>query len=235
METIGSDGLSPAVEKLIGGATIGFEITNAFLSLNSDEPERKQICFHVRPADGERIKLTTEDQLPDLKGLVGLYSDAGDSPEEIQNRKDLEVLGVLHFSKGVDEWPAWYTVEITLPQAQFDTLYEAAKVGRIPSNLSITLKKWGDLKLDWNETYTWDNSASPALALKSASFTLPLVAPSDVQGEERNPLANALPATRLQLDQLAQRLDNNKNEIVKVLTRIFWTVVVVGGLIALVK
>jgi hypothetical protein len=235
MEPIGSDGLSPEVEKLIGGATIRFEITNAFLSLNSNEPERKQICFHVRPAAGERIKLTTEDQLSDLKGVVGLYSDAGDSPEKRQERKNVEVLGALLFTESGEQWPAIYTIELTLPEAQFDMLYEAAKVGRIPSDLSVTLKRWGDLKLDWNDTYTWDNKASQGLVLKSAKFTLPLVTPSDVQGEERNPLANALPATRLQIDQLAQRLENNKNEIVKILTRILWAVVVVGGVTVLAR
>lgn len=233
METIGSDGLSPAVEKMLGSAIIGrFQITDARLSMDSDGISLE---FHVRPTEETEIQLMSGEDLVDLKGYLSIHSDADDSTETKSSRKELEMLGALRYHEGNEYSPHWYAIEVVLPEGQFNALYDAVTRGCIPSYATVTRKRWRDMKLSVSDVLVWDSKVTPVVVVDSADFTVPLMVPLNADSDGQHPLANAMPATRLQIDRLGQQLDSYKNEIVKMLTRIFWAVVVVGGLIVLVK
>jgi hypothetical protein len=110
----------------------------------------------------------------------------------------------------------------------FDDLFSVTKLGRIPTEIFVDIE---GMEIEWLGRKKWDNKAFPRLSVNSVQFGVPLVPCFEKEGAKRRPSENELPATRLQVDQLMQRLDSRWSEIEKILKYLFLMVVIVFGLL----
>ena len=132
-------------------------------------------------------------------------------------------------------FPASYIVEILLFDTQLNELLAAARCGRAPSRISVDVE---GMEYDWQPDGSgkkWDNKASPHLRIVSARFTVPVVSPVTSNELERDPAEKIMPPTRLQLDQLSQRVDKLIAETKVGLRSLMWAAIVVGVLLLILK
>jgi hypothetical protein len=146
-----------------------------------------RLSFRVRIADGEKVMLTEGERLNKLRGSVTVYPQIGSLDEK---SKGIGVMSYFPHEPGdstFPEFPASYTIEVLLPQTQFNNLVSAARIGRIPS--SMTIEERG-MKLPDEFSKEWDNKSSPKLHVASVSFSIPL------SGGDENPESQELAQTR---------------------------------------
>jgi hypothetical protein len=212
-------------------AIIEFEAISADLSVSVGEFEKKHpiLSFRVQLIQGESMKLSSDEKFEDLDGRVTVFPDIG----ELQENQN--AFGTLHYFAAHDDdfhpFPPSFIIQATIPASQFDELLSAAKLGRIPSEISVDIE---GMEHDWQPDGSgkkWDNKASPRLPVNSVRFSVPLTPYAEEDGSERRPSENSMPAIRLQADQLMQRLDSHSSEISKTLKHVFWAVVILGGLL----
>ena len=133
----------------------------------SNPKRESRLNFRVKLAEDERVMLSSGEHLNKLVGLVTL------SPR-IEDFEDGHMgIGVMSYSDPVTEEsiPACYYIKVLLPQAQFDDMLYAARLGRIPS--CIVVKERGMALLD-EFSKKWDEKTSPHLHVASISFSIPL-------------------------------------------------------------
>jgi hypothetical protein len=212
-------------------AIIEFEAisANLFASVGDFKEKYPVLSFRVRLAQGESMNLTSGEMFGELDGQVTVF------PETTEAQEQLSGFGTLRYFAAIDDdfhsYPPNFIIQAALHMRQFEQLLSAAKLGRIPSEISVDVE---GMEYDWRPDGSgkkWDNKASPRLPVNSVRFSVPLVCISDDDSSERHVSESAMPATRLQMDQLMQRLDSHS----KTLRHIFWAVVVLGGLMILAK
>ena len=216
-------------------AIIYFEAISADLSVDLSvsvgECERKHpiLSFRVRLFQRESIMLSSDEKFENLVGRVTVLPDVGDSQEN-QN-----AFGALQYFAAhddyIDPFPPSFIIQTTISANQFDKLLSAAKLGRIPSEISVDIE---GMEYDWQPDGSgkkWDNKTSPRLPVNSIRFSVPLVPYAEEDGSERRTSENSMPATRLQVDQLIQHLDSHSSEFAKTLKHVFWAIVILGGLL----
>lgn len=186
--------------------------------------DKELLGFKVVLAGRDRWELTSGDKLEDVDGGVSVVrasSVAGVNQPTI---------GAMHFFERYDDdfvpSPASYIAEVILPDKDYDKLWEAAKLGRLPEiTLDIEGMEYGSMPDGTDKK--WDNVAKKDLPVKSASFHVPLVIAPALDPQERTQAEHLMPATRLQMDQFATLMMGATN-------RIFWALVVIATFIMLI-
>lgn len=214
-------------------ASLEFEAIGADLSILIGEFGGGNLSFRVKLSEGETVSLSSGDSLENLEGRVTIKPNSGEAKE-----KENGIGSIWYFTAsddGLSRYPASYIVEAMLPPDQFIELVSAAQIGRIPSVIQVSAE---GMSYDWQPDGSgkkWDNKESNVLPVTSINFIVPLV--SSDQGEllEARLSDQLLPATRLQVGELAERLNSQITEIDKTLKYIFWAIIVLGGLLVIWK
>jgi hypothetical protein len=134
------------------------------------KPKRENhLNFHVKVAEDQRVTLSDGTRLETLKGHVTIYPRIEDIEDSAKG------IGIMSYSDAVAEEsiPASYWIRVRVPQAQFDELLSAARVGRAPSCIMVSER---GTTLPDEFTMKWDEKASPHLHIASINFSVPLVA-----------------------------------------------------------
>ena len=188
------------------------------------ELERKtHLNLNVRGAEDTRVKLSTGEQLKDMNGFVSVYPQTKDSQEE---RKGIG--GMAYFKKvSAPPIPARYVIEVCIPLTQFEDLISAARLGRIPS--IITINERGMNLLD-EFSSEWDNKLFPCLNISSIWFSIPLYIGELNQENEGTILHSTSPPTQLQLfhlEKTVELLHKGMNDVNK---KLRWLLVLIASL-----
>ena len=187
------------------------------------------LSFKIQLAQGESLTLSSGEKSSELDGRVTVFPGT----------EEAEKGTLSYFPARNDEFyafPPQFIVQTALPLNQFNELLSAAKLGRMPSTISVEIE---GMDYDWQPDGSgkkWDNKALPRLAVSSMRFSVPLVVShADDDSAQRGVTENGMPATRQQLDQLMDRLDKVSSETNKALKKILWALVIVGGFIVFAK
>lgn len=216
-------------------AIVNFEAFSAELFASMGEFEKKSpgLSFGVRLAQRESIKLASGEKFEDLDGRVTVLPDT-EAPGE-----DQKGFGTLHHFAACDDdfdpFPPSFIVQTVLPKHQFNELLSAAKLGRVPSVISVDIE---GMEYDWQPDGSgkkWDNKTSPKLDVKSVRFNVPLASLSQDTDAEPRLCDNAMPPTRLQFEQLSQGIDRQGIEISKALKALLWAIIILGGVVVLLR
>ncbi len=161
-------------------AYVHFEATDAALSVGK-EPH---LSYQVRLC-GEKmywsIILSTEEKFEDLNGYIRVFPETDGSNED-----DRKGIGWIVY---LPEAPACYEVKVSVPKVQFDELLAAARLGRVPSDISVGVEGM-DYVGHGVDDLKWDNKTSPRLIVASIDFTF-----------------EVFPPTRSQLNELSEKLE----------------------------
>jgi hypothetical protein len=172
----------------------------------------------------ESVKLTTEENFNELDGVLELLEQEDGAPT------DENTIGWLHYFEKLEDWDvhekAKYVVEVKLPKRQFEALVIAVSQGKLPSEILIETEGMSyDVQPD-GRGKVWDNKTSPRLPIKSISFTTPLIGgdPND-SWDDRSP-EDGMPPSRSQLNQVTTVLNELKNKLDSIHSKLYWLVII---------
>lgn len=117
--------------------------------------------------------------------------------------------------------PASYDLRVLVPKGKFDELLAAARLGRLPSAISIEVEGMDYGGAPDGSHKKWNNKAFPQLDIVSFSFSLPLVT-QDVDDVQPKPSDNTFPASRMQAKMLLEKLEVLRIEIKSGLRSLLW-------------
>lgn len=216
---------------------ICFVATSAEMFTSASGPEKDSVglSYRVKLDGGNSVDLATEENFRDLDGHVVVVSRDDNSSQEERTFGKMS-----YFEAREDVFapsPACYFVRVLLSNKQLEELLAAARIGRVPSQISIWLMGGGGIETGWQPDGSgskWDNKASPELKVVNASFTVPMITPIDNEFV-RDHDEEILPPTRLQFDELTQKIDQLVTTTNTLLRLLFWAVMVIGGLLIIFK
>ncbi len=173
-----------------------------------DIKRERHLIFHVRLAEYESVKLSTDEQLEKLDGYVTIRR------QELDAKEYSQAIGSLSY------YQSRYNINIFLPADQYNDLVEAARLGRTPSFIMITER---GMELGRGSSMKWDNNTSPHLLISCVTFSIPL---SEVNQDSVAPtMANYLPPTRSDAIYLVKAMRELWIAIHGINTKLTWLVV----------
>ena len=188
------------------------------------KPECKTfLSLHVKLGEDERVTLSTGERLKNLGGFVTIY------PQTENFQEGSKGIGVMSYSEEVPDYsiPAKYYIKVLLPPPQFADLVAAARLGRIPSKITINER---GMKLPDEFSKEWDNKSSPHLHVSSISLSIPLAVGETNQEKEGSPQAPFLPPTQLQILHLEHSMRMFGQVMQNINTKLKWLLVLISAL-----
>lgn len=169
---------------------------------------RYRVALHY----SNHVRLSTGEDFRKLEGKVFLRpSDGSPFTEESPFGR----LCYLEAYDGeFDSSPASYSVELRLPRQQFEELLSAARLGRVPSYISVDVK---GMKIGWEPDGSgleWDNKTSPILTATSAEFVVPMAIPARTEDDfDGSQAEDVLPLTRSDMNRLPEQFERFVQEL----------------------
>jgi hypothetical protein len=209
-------------------AIVTFEALSAGLYGGAGEYERATpgLYYHVRLARGESITLTTRENFKDLEITFNVVPSGAPAPP-IKG----DATGLMSYHPAIDDYDyisANCSIQVWVPSAHFVELVAAARNGRVPARLNITVEKMSYDNSPDGSGKKWDNQTESTLHVASFSYSLPLVAspPSDESDEDVS--GQGMPPTRAQFVQLIRSVDLQRAEIGAALKSLFWAAIAIS-------
>jgi hypothetical protein len=181
----------------------------------------------VRPEGGSfaHVRLSTGEKFHELKGSVTLRPVA-----EIK----AEPVGMLSYfparEDDIDPWPASYAAEVRVLQEQFHEIILAARAGRLPSTLLISVGGPG-AKMGWEPDGSgteWDNKEHRNVLIYSLTLSVPLVG-EPPNAAENDPVdehaAEMLPPLRAQLTAIGKHMQELDAKLGRLTQHVTWLAV----------
>ncbi len=235
----------------LGGVIVDFEPTEAGLGVADRYQDQLVLTYRVQlariyphRASRESVTLSTEEKFEDLDSRISVFAAETDESKDIVARIEKRLLkdgqkgiGFIQYVPAISDDLGLYvrascSVRVFVPKVTFDELLAAARLGRLPSHISIEVE---GMQYDWQPDGSgkkWDNKAFPELAVTSIGFGgVPLVAPTMSSSFDRDLSAQVFPPTRSQLNELSEKLDLLVIETKRGLRSLLWAVLVIGALI----
>lgn len=117
-----------------------------------------------------------------------------------------------------------------MPKVKFDELLAAARLGRLPSDITIEVEGMGYIVPPHGEGLKWDNKALPQLDIVDVDFIVPLIS----QAISR-PSDQVSGPTRSQVNDLSEKLDRLATAIESGLRSLLWAALLIGALILILR
>lgn len=169
---------------------------------------RYRVALHY----SNHVRLSTGEDLRKLEGKVFLWPS--DSPSITEESPFGWLCYIEAYEGEFDSLPAYYSVELRLPRQQFDELLSAARLGRVPSYISVNVK---GLEIGWEPDGSgreWDNKTSPRLTATSAEFVVPMAIPARPEDDfDGSQAEDVLPLTRSDMNRLPEQFERFTQEL----------------------
>lgn len=232
-------------------AMVSFEPTGANLGVADKYQDQLVLSYRVQlariyphRASRESITLSTEEKFEDLDSRISVLAETNELKnvdDRLHDRHLLEDgekgIGFIQYVPAFSDDLGLYCrascgVRVFVPKVTFDELLASARLGRLPSHISVEVE---GMQYDWQPDGSgkkWDNKAFPELAVTSISFgTVPLVAQAMSSDFDQDLYNQILPPTRSQFNELAEKLGSLAIAIKTGLRSLLWAVLVIGTLI----
>lgn len=203
-------------------AIVTFVLDSAQISLGVGKFERDGplLSFGVRLKRGEAVELTTGEKFGDLVGRLNLFNGQPQPPLPEGS------VGRVDYFKGNDDEsaPPSYVVSVWLSQLKFDELLNAARLGRLPSEVVVDVD---GISLDGER---WDNAKLPRLTMvESVSFSVPLFIASSAD-VDNDKIAKQRPPTHRQVVELKGLMVQLAAAGNSGIRAVIWMIVILGAL-----
>jgi len=175
------------------------------------EQRKPRLYYDVKLDARNPIKLTEGLPVDDTK--LGIAIDPIGSDEE---GVPSDTIGVIGYSGGLEDgafrFPQTISADLGAPQAVFDELVSAARQGRCPAEIILTIEGLKSSPAASGIEFNWDNSENGKrlLSIRGVTFRMHFVEPLDDGGKAVSldvspPTAGRLQAAK-QVDAIARRL-----------------------------
>lgn len=167
----------------------------------------EMLCYEVVPESVfNRYRLTSGEKFSELEGTISLKRSAIENADKAIGL--LTYIAKFNSPDGRFSNDAGYSLDCELPARQFDELISAARQGRMPSVILVTVLGDGSTMSETVDL-DWDNKEHQHLAVAEIGFKLPYIssADSDEYNQEDEEIAPTVLALQAQFEQLIRKID----------------------------